>query len=119
MAEASNEKTEKKSQSGGTFVCSVCHLSEHYHYKGRNPPFVREISFLEDCYVSKDSFAPQGEGLFLLLGSECTVCGRTVCQANTCSVFYSKRFCLPCAVRTITAFPPEMQQKIAKAKQAS
>ena len=30
--------------------------------------------------------------------------------SQTCSIFYTKRFCLKCAVDNLTGFPHEMQQ---------
>lgn len=64
--------------------------------------------FLEDCYLCYDPFAPRRRPL--LLGSRCAACSAMVCAADTCSFFYSKRFCAPCAWRNRKAFPPECYQ---------
>lgn len=42
------------------------------------------------------------------LGSRCTVCSNMVCCHDTCSVFYSKRFCAPCARANASAFPVQL-----------
>ncbi|EGW00764.1 UPF0595 protein C22orf40-like, partial [Cricetulus griseus] len=36
-----------------------------------------------------------------------------------CSLFYSKRVCLPCVQENISAFPQEIQQDVEKRKGAS
>jgi hypothetical protein len=43
-----------------------------------------------------------------VLGSRCAVCGAPVCAGEACSLFYSKRFCGPCARAHAAAFPPEL-----------
>ncbi|CAG2057684.1 unnamed protein product, partial [Timema podura] len=53
---------------GGEFVCSTCGLTEHYTYKGKQPPFCKKISFIDDSYVMKDPFSPPNKNQFLLLG---------------------------------------------------
>lgn len=103
-----------KEEKGGTFLCQACGLVETYQYYGRKPPFHKGVTFLEDCYLLRDPFQSDSGGSFLLLGAECTACGRVVCQATTCSIFYTKRFCLNCATATIEEFPTEMHQRIKK-----
>lgn len=103
-----------KEEKGGTFLCESCGLRETYHYYGRRPPFHRGVTFLEDCYLKRDPFQSQPTGSFLLLGSSCTACGRVVCQAASCSLFYTTRFCGACAEDNLKEFPTEMQQRITK-----
>lgn len=103
-----------KNEKGGTFLCEVCGLTESYNYYGCKPPFHKDITFLENCYMMKDPFQSAGTKSFLLLGSECVACKRVVCQASSCSIFYTKRFCLDCARSSIEEFPPEMQKRIGK-----
>ncbi|PNG83040.1 Cysteine-rich DPF motif domain-containing protein 1, partial [Tetrabaena socialis] len=47
--------------------------------------------FLEQGWLAVDPFAVQPHPL--LLGSPCSACARPVCTADTCSLFYAKRFC--------------------------
>nr|CAD7440784.1 unnamed protein product [Timema bartmani] len=61
---------------GGEFVCSTCGLTEHYTYKGKQPPFCKKISFIDDSYVMKDPFSPPNKNQFLLLGSDCHLCNK-------------------------------------------
>lgn len=103
-----------RQEKGGTFLCENCGLRETYHYYGQRPPFHRGVIFQEDCYVMCDPFQSQSMGSFLLLGSSCTACGRVVCQATSCSIFYTKRFCVSCAEANLREFPAEMQQRITK-----
>ncbi|XP_076362599.1 cysteine-rich DPF motif domain-containing protein 1 isoform X2 [Tachypleus tridentatus] len=63
--------------------------------------------FLEDVYIAKDPFSPTGEGIFLFLGGHCSLCKNVVCQAEECSIFFSKRFCLSCAEDNSSQFLPE------------
>ncbi|KAG0713451.1 Cysteine-rich DPF motif domain-containing protein 1 [Chionoecetes opilio] len=104
-----------KDEKGGTFLCENCGLRETYHHYGRRPPFHRGVAFQDDCYVMRDPFQSQATSSFLLLGSTCTVCDRVVCQATSCSVYYTARFCVGCAEANLTEFPKEMQQRINKA----
>lgn len=61
--------------------------------------------YLEDSYITYDPFAVRKRPL--CLGSNCSVCGEPVCAGDTCSLFYAKRFCKPCAQRHRGAFPPQ------------
>ncbi|XP_057342269.1 cysteine-rich DPF motif domain-containing protein 1 isoform X2 [Manis pentadactyla] len=72
-------------------------------------------SLLEESYVMKDPFTPDKDR-FLILGSRCTLCSRLVCVGPECSLFYSKRFCLPCVQEHIDAFPQEIRQDLEKRK---
>ncbi|KAF4518606.1 hypothetical protein B566_EDAN009855 [Ephemera danica] len=76
---------EKPIEPGGTFCCHKCSFEENYHYKGLKPPFCKGVKFLEESYVAKDPFSPPGERSFLLLGSDCSMCGNQICQDSTCS----------------------------------
>ncbi|KAA0201797.1 hypothetical protein HAZT_HAZT003523 [Hyalella azteca] len=98
----------------GTFSCSCCGLTERYAYFGRNPRFLKNIVFLEDCYVIEDPFSGARNDSFTVTGSHCVACSARVCQSPDCSVFYSKRFCLNCARKNIHEMPTEMRVKINK-----
>lgn len=99
---------------GGIFTCMKCGLQECYFYKGKNPPFNKKILFLEDSYMMKDPFSPPNKNQFLLLGSDCTLCKKPVCQSSDCSVFYTRRFCRSCAEENLNYFPVTMQIKLKK-----
>lgn len=109
-----NSDVTSKNERGGTFTCGVCGLTELYHYYGRKPPFHKGVTFLEDCYLLQDPFRSETAGSFLLLGAECSACSTVVCQAATCSIFYTKRFCIPCASASMQEFPTEVQTRIKK-----
>lgn len=99
---------------GGIFTCFLCGMNEKYHYYGRSPPFVKSISFTEEVFVAKDPFVPKDQRLFLLLGSHCSVCNKSVCQSKNCSIFYIKRFCINCAKSHYSTFPKQIQKDIQK-----
>lgn len=103
-----------KEERGGTFLCESCNLRETYHYYGRRPSFHRGVTFQEDSYLMRDPFQSQATGSFLLLGSSCIVCDKVVCQAASCSIFYTARFCVACAKANLKEFPTEIQQRITK-----
>lgn len=103
-----------KTEEGGIFTCTKCGLQERYFYKGRNPPSNKKIVFLEDCYVMKDPFSPPNKNQFLLLGSECSLCNKAVCQSPNCSIFYTRRFCRSCAEENMEHFPAAVQIKLKK-----
>lgn len=105
-----------------TFICDTCGFSETYHYKGKKAPFVQNIVFSEPYYVMKDPFGPppsseskkSSSEYFLILGTECTVCYRTVCRSEDCSFYYHRTYCLPCADKYSSDFPQEVQTKLRK-----
>ncbi|KAG9491255.1 hypothetical protein GDO78_006561 [Eleutherodactylus coqui] len=94
----------------GIFECQLCKLAVPYTYFGQKPPNTRSIILLEECYVMRDPFVPDKEK-FLILGSPCSLCERV-----DCSLFYSKRFCLPCVSKNKDTFPLEIQQDLDKRK---
>ncbi|NXX41310.1 CDPF1 protein, partial [Tricholaema leucomelas] len=105
----------KEIQPAREFTCQLCDLTAPYTYYGQKPPNAHSLVILEDSYVMKDPFTPD-KSRFLILGSHCSLCGRSVCVDAECSLFYSKRFCLPCVKKNLKAFPLEIQEDIAKRK---
>ncbi|XP_029809059.1 cysteine-rich DPF motif domain-containing protein 1 isoform X1 [Suricata suricatta] len=99
----------------GVFKCQLCALTAPYSYVGQKPPDTQSIVLLEESYVMKDPFTPD-KGRFLVLGSRCSLCSRLVCVGPECSLFYSKRFCLPCVRENLDAFPREIQQDVERRK---
>ncbi|KAM6216513.1 cysteine-rich DPF motif domain-containing protein 1 [Rhynchocyon petersi] len=97
----------------GVFECQLCALSAPYSYVGQRPPDTRSVILLEESYVLKDPFSADRDK-FLVLGSRCSVCSRLVCVGSECSLFYSRRFCLPCVREHISAFPREIRQDVEK-----
>ncbi|XP_038267974.1 cysteine-rich DPF motif domain-containing protein 1 isoform X1 [Dermochelys coriacea] len=75
-------------------------------------------SLLEESYVMKDPFIPDKDK-FLILGSQCSLCNRRVCVGTECSLFYSKRFCLPCVNENLQEFPLEIRHDLNKRKSHS
>ncbi|XP_050179294.1 cysteine-rich DPF motif domain-containing protein 1 isoform X1 [Myiozetetes cayanensis] len=105
----------KEVQPTGEFECQLCGLRAPYTYYGPKPPNSHSIVLLEEAYVMKDPFTPDKDK-FLILGSRCSLCSRSVCVGAECSLFYSKRFCLPCVKENIKAFPLEIQEDMDKRK---
>ncbi|XP_045690944.1 cysteine-rich DPF motif domain-containing protein 1 isoform X2 [Phyllostomus hastatus] len=101
---------EAERQPLGVFECQLCSLTAPYSYVGQKPPNTQAIILLEESFVTKDPFTPD-KGRFLVLGSRCSVCGRL-----ECSLFYSKRFCLPCVQENVHAFPQEIRLDLEKRK---
>ncbi|CAD6236304.1 GSCOCG00008111001-RA-CDS, partial [Cotesia congregata] len=104
-----DKNVETKQDLGGIFKCEFCSLIEKYNYKGRKPPFARDILYEEDCYVMKDPFSLLNGGETLVIGSDCSICNKTVCLG--CSIFYSKRFCQECATNNELYLPHQLQIK--------
>nr|KAF6494151.1 cysteine rich DPF motif domain containing 1 [Rousettus aegyptiacus] len=94
----------------GVFECQLCALTAPYSYVGQRPPNTQSVVLLEESYTMKDPFASD-DNRFLVLGSRCHVCSRL-----ECSLFYCKRFCLPCVQENIAAFPREIRQDLQKRK---
>ncbi|KAK1790454.1 hypothetical protein P4O66_014352 [Electrophorus voltai] len=101
----------------GVFTCEQCDLSSPYTFYGQKPPNTRAIVLLEECYGMRDPFNPEREK-FLVLGSKCCLCKKTVCVGTECSIFYTKRFCLPCVREHLEQFPEQIQMELAKKKTA-
>lgn len=114
MGENKEKKVGETSAELQDFKCSICNLHEKVHYKGTSPPFSRGTVLKYSSYVMKDPFSPPGKGEILVLGGDCCVCGNPVCINKDCSLFYSKMFCINCALQNITSFPLEIQQKLNK-----
>ncbi|XP_061863075.1 cysteine-rich DPF motif domain-containing protein 1 isoform X2 [Colius striatus] len=68
----------KEIQPTGDFTCQLCGLTAPYTYYGHKPPNKGSIVLLEDAYVMKDPFTPDKDK-FLILGSHCSLCSRSVC----------------------------------------
>ncbi|XP_032077910.1 cysteine-rich DPF motif domain-containing protein 1 isoform X1 [Thamnophis elegans] len=108
-------KSGKKRESARmeTFECELCGLSAPFSYYGHKPPNAYSVTLLEDCYVMNDPFTPDKDR-FLILGARCSRCHKRVCAGPDCSLFYSKRFCLPCVKAHITEFPVEIEDDLKK-----
>ncbi|XP_069909154.1 cysteine-rich DPF motif domain-containing protein 1 [Oryctolagus cuniculus] len=97
----------------GVFECQLCALTAPYSYVGQKPPNTQSVVLLEESYVMKDPFSSD-KATFLVLGSRCSLCSRLVCVGPECSLFYAKRFCLPCVRQHLSAFPQEIRQDVEK-----
>ena len=111
------------------FSCCVCGFRCHFEQRGRRFPLARGVEFKEAVYVLRDPLrtvttaAPRaagggawgsgngggnggstvGPGL-LVLGADCDVCRKQVCQAKSCSAFAAgRRQCAKCAVADAVA----------------
>lgn len=100
------------------FTCALCGLSEKCIYKGKEPMFNKQLVFLNDCYIIKDPFSPPNKGQILILGSDCSVCLKPVCQSPECSFFYEKSFCRECTYTHINSFPLPVQLKLKAVKES-
>lgn len=102
------------------FSCHLCKMTETCDYYGKRPPFARKYQITEDSFIMKDPFSPPPSSsrpnpeYFLVIGTNCTMCGEEVCKGNECSVHYSRTFCRPCALSNIKQFPLEVQTKFLK-----
>nr|XP_008109585.1 PREDICTED: cysteine-rich DPF motif domain-containing protein 1 isoform X3 [Anolis carolinensis] len=106
-------ESKRKIQHQGTFECELCGLTAPYSYFGQKPPNAYSAVLLEECYVMTDPFTSDKDK-FLILGSQCSLCHKCVCTGTDCSLFYSKRFCLPCVNLHIQEFPSEIKQDLKK-----
>lgn len=92
------------------FRCSYCPLEERFDFKGTKPPFARQLTYSEECYIMKDPFSLPNRGEVLVLGADCTFCEKPVCLG--CSIYFGKRFCLNCASSNIQNLPSQLHSKI-------
>lgn len=102
----------------GVFQCQLCSLTAPYSYVGQKPPNTQSVVLLEESYVIKDPFSSD-KAAFLVLGAQCSLCNRLVCVGPECSLFYTRRFCLPCVREHLSAFPQEIGQDVEKRKAPS
>lgn len=104
------------------FKCESCGFIAVCNYRGRAPPFSKNIKFAEECYIMQDPFSPppgnssnkSNSEYFIVIGADCCSCSRIVCASNACSLFYQKTYCCNCAYQAISTFPLEIQSKIRK-----
>lgn len=114
-------KPEEEEEQKIQFLCYECGQSELVDYYGRNPPFVKNIEFLEDNYIMKNPFSapPSRQAnnrsfteFFINIGANCVICKNSYCK--DCSLFYSTTFCYRCAIEHVSEFPLELRSKIRK-----
>lgn len=113
---------EKEIQPKVPFKCEECNFQMDCDYKGTKPPFAKNIQFDVDSYVMVDPFSPPPSNLssksnseyFIVIGSDCANCDRSICSASNCSIFYRKSYCGSCAHQMLNQFPVEIQSKIRK-----
>ncbi|XP_061438448.1 cysteine-rich DPF motif domain-containing protein 1 isoform X1 [Rhineura floridana] len=109
----SQMESNKERQRQGTFECELCGLTAPYSYYGRKPPNASSVVLLEESYVMKDPFTSDKDK-FLILGSQCSLCCKRLCVGTDCSLFYTKRFCLPCVNLHLKEFPLEIRKDLEK-----
>ncbi|XP_021372041.1 cysteine-rich DPF motif domain-containing protein 1-like isoform X1 [Mizuhopecten yessoensis] len=98
-----------------TFICKQCDFSSNFQYFGSKPPFLKSILLLEEAYIKKDPFS--SDCGIITLGSHCHHCKLSVCCSTSCSIFYTKRFCLDCVEKNINELPMEIRQEILRKHQ--
>ncbi|KAF4669641.1 cysteine-rich, DPF motif domain containing 1 [Perkinsus olseni] len=88
-------------RSTGTFLCCLCGFTCRYDYVGQSPPYVdsSDMVFLEEVYSLQSPFSGTTDSPVIVLGGECSCCGRKVCTDAACSVFYKKRYCRECVMK--------------------
>ncbi|NXT69857.1 CDPF1 protein, partial [Chaetops frenatus] len=103
----------KEIQTPGEFKCELCYLSAPYTYYGWMPPNSPSI-MLELLSKKKikllEYFSPEEEFSILCILLV------TLFSLQDCSLFYSKRFCLPCVKENLKAFTLEIQEGMDKQK---
>ncbi|ALC47257.1 CG11755, partial [Drosophila busckii] len=102
------------------FKCSGCDMQELVHYFGQKPPFAIGVKFREDTYVMRDPFQapPQRWKLkpefYVAIGAHCAMCNKVVCKDTSCSIYYTKTYCLQCGFAKSKSWPVEAQTKLRK-----
>ncbi|ELK07908.1 hypothetical protein PAL_GLEAN10007133 [Pteropus alecto] len=91
----------------GVFECQLCALTAPYSYVGQKPPNTQSVIPMPSAW--------RGAGLWERLHGALWHSARSV-FFQECSLFYSKRFCLPCVQENIAAFPQEIRQDLQKRK---
>ncbi|XP_017757410.1 PREDICTED: cysteine-rich DPF motif domain-containing protein 1 [Eufriesea mexicana] len=101
---------DSKDTASPIFKCCCCSLEERFDFKGLKPPFARQLTYLEECYIMKDPFSLPNKGEVLVLGADCNFCKKPVCLG--CSIYFGKRFCSRCASTNIQNLPSQLHSKI-------
>ena len=97
------------------FECSSCGNIFKYEYFSKHKDEEANLFMLEDTYYMRDPFV--GKSILpLVLGGVCSFCGCIVCVSQSCSMFYTKRFCSSCIQKNLTSFPEEIQREYNAAK---
>lgn len=106
------EKQEDVQTETREFICYKCNLKAKVDYFGKQPPFAKSMRLTEDTYIMRDPFS--SDTGMISLGSHCALCTKSICASPECSIFYTKRFCVQCAVENALEFPSEIQQELRK-----
>ncbi|EDO48837.1 predicted protein [Nematostella vectensis] len=104
------DRVDAEEENERVFACSLCDFNCRYEYFGNKPPFSQAVLLLEKAYVIKDPFSPNK--VHLTIGGVCCLCSKNVCIGQNCSIFYTKRFCVPCVKDNIADFPSEIQSEV-------
>ncbi|XP_071407621.1 cysteine-rich DPF motif domain-containing protein 1 isoform X2 [Pithys albifrons albifrons] len=80
----------KEVEATGEFECQLCGLTAPCMYYGPKPPNSPSIVILEEAYVMKDPFTPDKDK-FIILGSHCSLCNRSMCVGTHLLVKDKKR----------------------------
>ena len=104
----SHDLKEEEKETIKIFKCEICGFKERYEFYGECWDVFKGFRFEEGgSFVMKDPF---DQSSFLILGSCCSNCRKTVCE--DCSVYYTKRFCLDCVQENFNEFPKQIQEKV-------
>ena len=94
-----------------TFRCFICSFeapAANGRHLGSNHQDAGKFVFLEDTYMLKDPNSSRDSSMVICLGSKCSVCSSMCCSSDTCSLFYTKRYCKICAQDNQQHFPPQL-----------
>eukprot|EP00916_Digyalum_oweni_P002280 GHVL01004159.1.p1 GENE.GHVL01004159.1~~GHVL01004159.1.p1 ORF type:complete len:120 (-),score=11.83 GHVL01004159.1:118-477(-) len=98
----------------GVFCCTYCNFEVPYDYFGEKPKYDHErLQYLEPVFALRSPFSG-ATSRSIAVGALCCECGRQVCLQESCSIFFTKRFCRDCIVNNRDAFPPAERREILK-----
>lgn len=115
--ECQSQTSEVKKKPVQYFHCSTCSLKEKFDYFGNKPSKMKRFRYAENCYVMVDPFVPPNKGEYLILGTHCIKCNRTVCRDTSCSFYFDGTYCISCAKECANTFPKAVQDKLSKITQ--
>jgi hypothetical protein len=112
--EQHTSETRSSSADWRSAACISCGATIQYITKGRRigapSRTTTGVVFLEDALLRPDPFSDARTGLPLQVGAVCSECGETICMRRACGLFYTRRFCAPCARRAASALPRDCRR---------
>uniref|UniRef100_A0A1I7XRD8 Cysteine-rich DPF motif domain-containing protein 1 n=1 Tax=Heterorhabditis bacteriophora TaxID=37862 RepID=A0A1I7XRD8_HETBA len=107
-----------------SFECCICKLNEKCLFgelKASDGYYASPMFFIRDPFAPPTRIRTRKPILsdFLVMGSCCSICSRSVCIDKACCIYFGAFFCADCIVRERRRFPEKVLEMLTKAQHSS